>query len=75
MSARYGADAYQMVRALTTHPAKTFLIEDRVGSLEAGKDADIVIYSGDPLDPRSRVELVLIDGELQYSRERDGQWF
>jgi len=75
MSARYGADAYQMVRALTTNPAKTFLIEDRVGSLEAGKDADIVIYSGDPLDPRSRVELVLIDGELQYSRERDGQWF
>jgi imidazolonepropionase-like amidohydrolase len=75
MSARLGADAYQMVRAITTHPAQTLWIDDRVGSLETGKDADIVIYSGDPLDPRSRVEIVLIDGELQYSRERDGQWF
>lgn len=75
MSARLGADAYQMVRAITTHPAQTLWIDDHVGSLEIGKDADIVIYSGDPLDPRSRVEIVLIDGELQYSRERDGQWF
>jgi len=34
-----------------------------------------VIRSGDPLDPRSRVELVLIDGEVQYDRRHDGQWF
>ncbi len=75
MSARHGADAYQMVRALTTHPAESFLVGDRVGSLEVGKDADIVLSTGDPLDPRSRVELVLIDGEVQYSRREDGQLF
>lgn len=75
MSARYGADAYAMLRATTIHPARAFGIDDRVGSLEVGKDADIVIRSGDPLDPRSRVELVLIDGEVQYDRRRDGQWF
>lgn len=75
MSARLGADGYQMLRAVTTHPAKSFMIDDRVGSLEAGKDADVVISSGDPLDPRSRVELVLIDGRVQYSRLEDGQWF
>lgn len=75
MSARYGADGYAMLRATTIHPARAFGIADRVGSLEVGKDADIVIRNGDPLDPRSRVELVLIDGEIQYDRRRDGQWF
>ena len=75
MSARLGADAYQMLLALTTHPAQSILAADRVGSLEVGKDADVVLSTGDPLDPRSRVELVLIDGEIQYSRLEDGQWF
>ena len=74
MSARGGADAYQMLRALTIHPAKALGIDARVGSLEAGKDADIVIWTGDPLDPRNRVELVIIDGEVQYDRKKDGQW-
>jgi imidazolonepropionase-like amidohydrolase len=46
-----------------------------VGSLEPGKDADIVLRTGDPLDPRSAVDLVLIDGSIEYDRERDGQWF
>ena len=75
MSARWGADGYTMLRALTIHPAQAFGIEDRVGSLEPGKDADIVLRSGDPLDPRSPVDLVLIDGTVEYDRESDGQWF
>ena len=72
MSARLGADAYTMVRALTANPALSFQIGDRVGSLEPGKDADLVLASGDPLDPRSRIELVLIDGRVQYSRSAEG---
>jgi len=72
MSARRGADSYTMLRALTANPARSFLIADRVGSLEAGKDADLVLTSGDPLDPRSHVELVLIEGRVQYSRREDG---
>ena len=75
MSARLGADSYQMLRACTIHPAKAFGIDERVGSLEVGKDADIVIRQGDPLDPRACVELVLIDGHIEYDRHRDGQWF
>ena len=75
MSARLGADAYQMVRALTTHPAESFLIGDKLGSIEVGKDADIVLSTGDPLDPRCRVEYVIIDGAVQYSRRADGQIF
>jgi imidazolonepropionase-like amidohydrolase len=74
ISARLGADAYTMLRACTIHPARVFGIADRVGSLEPGKDADIVIRTGDPLDPRARVELVLIDGAVEYDAAQ-GQWF
>jgi imidazolonepropionase-like amidohydrolase len=74
VSARFGADAYTMLRACTIHPARVFGIADRVGSLEPGKDADIVIRSGDPLDPRARVEMVLIDGAVQYDASH-GQVF
>jgi imidazolonepropionase-like amidohydrolase len=74
MSARLGADAYTMLRACTIHPARVFGIDHRVGSLEPGKDADIVLRAGDPLDPRARVELVLIDGRVEYDA-RNGQWF
>jgi imidazolonepropionase-like amidohydrolase len=72
MSARLGAEPYRMLRALTADPALSFQIGERVGSLEPGKDADLVLSSGDPLDPRSHVELVLIDGRVQYSRSADG---
>ena len=75
MTARLGADAYQMMRAVTINPAASFGIADRVGSLEPGKHADVVVHAGDPLDPRSRVELVLIDGLVQYDVQSDGQWF
>lgn len=75
MSARYGADAYQMLRAITIHPALSFDLAHRVGSLEPGKDADVVLWDGDPLDPRSSVCSVYIDGDLEYDRDRDGQLF
>ena len=75
MGARYGADSYTMLRAMTIHPAKVIGIADRVGSLEVGKDADVVVYSGDPLDPRSKVLRVWIDGEVQYEFERGRQRF
>jgi imidazolonepropionase-like amidohydrolase len=75
VSAHYGADSYQMLRALTIHPARSIGLGERVGSLEPGKDADIGVFNGDPLDPRSRCELVLIDGEPEYLRTRDGQTF
>jgi len=75
MASRYGADPYTMLRAVTIHPAKAFGIDDRVGSLEPGKDADLVVFAGPPLDSRSAVEIVLIDGRVEYDRARDGQRF
>jgi imidazolonepropionase-like amidohydrolase len=58
-----GMDEGAALRAVTIWPARITGIADRVGSLEPGKDADLALYHGDPLDVRSRVELVLIDGE------------
>ncbi|HED64910.1 MAG TPA: amidohydrolase, partial [Planctomycetes bacterium] len=39
-------------------------LQDRVGSLEAGKDANIVLWSGDPLEPSSRIQAVMLEGEF-----------
>jgi imidazolonepropionase-like amidohydrolase len=75
MTARFGADSYQMLRAMTIHPAKTFGIADRVGSLEVGKDADIVLHTADPIDPRTHVVRVWIEGQTEYEYVKGHQRF
>jgi imidazolonepropionase-like amidohydrolase len=50
--------------AVTSTPAKLLGVDQRVGTLEAGKDADLVMWSGTPFEPTSRVIGVLIDGRL-----------
>lgn len=61
-------DALAMV---TINPARQLGIDKFVGSIEAGKQADLVIYDGDPLSIYSRVEKVLIEGEEYFDRETD----
>lgn len=51
------------LRAITLTPAETLGVQDRVGSLDAGKDADFVVWSGHPFRVRSKVEQVHIDGK------------
>ncbi len=58
---------------VTINPAIQLGIADRVGSLEAGKDADFVIWSASPLSSFSRCEATWIDGREYYSLERDAQ--
>lgn len=55
------------LKAVTLWGAEHLGIADKVGSLEAGKDADIVLWDGDPLDARSHVLKTFIDGEEAYS--------
>jgi imidazolonepropionase-like amidohydrolase len=52
--------------AVTINPARILGVEKRVGSLEVGKDADLVLWSGPPFEPSSRVIAVLLDGELKF---------
>ena len=59
-----GLDTFTALQAVTINPAKHCLIADRVGSLEVGKDADIVIADGSPLTVPTRVCYVLIDGKV-----------
>jgi imidazolonepropionase-like amidohydrolase len=49
-------------------------VDDRLGSLEPGKDADLVIWSGDPLDVLSRVERALIGGAEIYTAGANPEW-
>ena len=57
-------DREEAIRAITCNPAEICGISQRVGSIEAGKDADIVIYSGDPLDIYNRPLMVISDGSI-----------
>ena len=67
LSVKEGLDHETALQALTINPARIAGIDDRLGSIEAGKDADLVIWSGDPLNVLSRVERALIDGTEVYS--------
>jgi imidazolonepropionase-like amidohydrolase len=73
MSVHYGFDNSKMdaVRGLTIVPAMTAGIDKRVGSLAPGKDADILVVTGDPIDPRNTVETVFIEGRRVYDIGRE----
>ena len=59
------------LEALTTNPAAFLGLDGRVGALEAGRDGDVVIWSGDPLDVHARAEHVLIEGRTVYTWDRE----
>lgn len=62
LAVKAGMDEFEALKAITINPAEHIGVADRVGSLEVGKDADIVVYEGSPLENASTVRLVLIDG-------------
>ena len=67
--ARHGLTDQQALEVMTINGAKAMMLEDRVGSIEIGKDADLVLLDGHFLDlTADRVERVFIDGQLEYER-------
>lgn len=63
LAIKAGMDEYEALRAVTINPAEHIGISDRVGSLEEGKDADVVIVDGCPFDVTGVIKHVLINGE------------
>jgi imidazolonepropionase-like amidohydrolase len=70
LSVKDGMDEYEALKAITINPAKILDINDRIGSIEKGKDADIVIMNGHPFDTFSTTHMVLVDGEIVYKAEK-----
>lgn len=64
LAAREGLSEEKALQAITAMPARFLRVEDELGSIKAGKRADLVIFSGHPLDFRSVVEAVFVDGLL-----------
>lgn len=64
-----GMDPFEALRAITINPAEHIGVADRVGSIEEGKDADIVLTNGDPFEVSTCVQRVLISGKTVYSAE------
>jgi len=66
-----GMTETQALSMVTINPAIQLGIEKRVGSIEAGKDADLVIYNHHPLSVYAVPQKVLIDGQIYFDREKD----
>jgi imidazolonepropionase-like amidohydrolase len=66
IAVKEGMDEEQALKAITINAAEITEIGDRVGSIEAGKDADIVIFNGHPLELKSRVMATIINGKTVY---------
>jgi imidazolonepropionase-like amidohydrolase len=67
LAVKEGLDRDTALRSLTINPARIVGVADRLGSLAPGKDADLCIWSGDPLDVMQRVERAFIDGREIYT--------
>jgi imidazolonepropionase-like amidohydrolase len=68
IAAGYGMTDDQVLRAVTLVPAQILGIASRVGSLEVGKDADVIVLDGPPLSVKTWVQRVYVNGELVYTK-------
>jgi imidazolonepropionase-like amidohydrolase len=71
-SMKYGGlSANDALKLITLNPAKQLGIDGRAGSIDVGKDADLVIYNHDPLSVYAVVQKTLIDGQVYFDRQKD----
>lgn len=66
LAAKEGLPEEEALKAITIYPAEILGIENKVGSIEVGKDADLVIWNGHPFDLKSSVACTIIDGRVVY---------
>ena len=70
ISHKHGLAFDETLKAMTINPAEALGIEDRVGSLEVGKDADFVVLNGEPLSYKGSIQETYIEGKLVWEREK-----
>lgn len=68
-----GATEEEAWKMVTLNPAKLLHLDDHMGSLKVGKDADIVLWSTNPLSIEAVVEMTVIDGEILFEKTRDAE--
>ena len=69
LAVKAGMDPFLALQAITINPARHIGVADRVGSLEAGKDADVVLTNGDPLVSDTVIRYVIVDGKVLVRNE------
>ncbi|MDF2949971.1 MAG: amidohydrolase, partial [Sedimentibacter sp.] len=70
-AAKEGLGVEEGLKAITINAAEICNVSDRVGSLEEGKDADIAIFDGNPMEIFTNTMYTIIDGEIVYNRKTD----
>lgn len=70
LAAGHGLAKEKALQAITIRAAEILGVDDRLGSIEKGKDADLVIMSGHPFESDARVDMVLINGRVVYERKK-----
>ena len=68
---KHGMDRTEALKSITLYPAQLIGVDDRFGSIEAGKEANLVFLTGDPLDAQTWVDQVMIGGEIVYEKAKD----
>lgn len=70
-AARFGITPHEALAAITLNPARIFGVADRFGSIEAGKEADLVLWNGDPLETTTAARMVMVRGVEQPMTARN----
>jgi adenine deaminase len=68
-----GVTEEEALKMVTLNPAKMLHVADRVGSLKAGKDGDVVVWSDHPLSIYAKALYTIVDGTVYFDREKDEQ--
>ncbi len=68
---KYGLPRADALKAVTLNAARALDLQDRFGSIEKGRDANLLILTGDPLDAQTWVDQVVIEGKVVYERDKD----
>ena len=68
---KHGMKRTEALKSITLYPAQFIGVDNRLGSIQAGKEATLIFLTGDPLDAQSWVDQVMISGEIVYERAKD----